>query len=410
MAEKFYLNLFARLVNPAGRLETARELAGKLGAKDLIFFVPDQEVGALLPAPGFPQTLPVGKVWRALLKRTSEDKEGRGEGEVYLFDNSGPTPAWGIKGEDGSVLVLLGGKPNLKALKEITFLFPLLSATFRGELAAIAAKSQAKIAQESAAASKVLVDVLEKTRKELQLSVAQRDNFLSIASHELRTPVSAIMGFSQHLNQRARQNDGKLSPRDFKALDIIFKQTKRLEKLISELLDLSRLQGEGLALENRPLDLAKLLRGLVEEITPLVEKHSIKLNLPAYPVMIAGDSFRLEQAFLNLINNSIKYSPNNYTITINVGRKANKAFCSIDDKGIGISREALPLIFERFFRADNGRAEIAGGLGIGLFLVKEIVTLHGGEVKVESEIGKGATFTVAFPFLSANQVKATSGA
>jgi signal transduction histidine kinase len=227
-----------------------------------------------------------------------------------------------------------------------------------------------------------------------QVAVQLRDEFLSVAAHELKTPVTAIVGYSQVLRRRV---DQALNPRDRRALQVLAEQAERLSRLVNSLLDASRIQIGQFNLERRPVDLGKLARRIAGEMARTLPGHSLEYRQPSEPVIIDGDALRLEQVLLNLLQNAVKYSPKGGPITLSVERRDSEAVLFVSDQGIGIPAAAMPLLFQRFFRAGNAAGSTLSGMGVGLYVVQEIVSRHGGRVGVESTEGKGTTVTVYLP-------------
>jgi PAS domain S-box-containing protein len=243
----------------------------------------------------------------------------------------------------------------------------------------------------------VFRDVSERRRYEqgLQDAVTARDQFFSIAAHELRTPLTSLLGNAELL-QRRLARDELLSERDQRALKVIVEQGRRLNQLISALLDLSRLELGQFNLDLRPLELRELARRIVEETLPSLDRHQVTLNPGDEPLPVQADELRLEQVLQNLLQNAVKYSPNGGIINVTLERRDSRAVVSIADHGIGIAPAAQAGLFQRFYRAVGEHSHISG-LGVGLYVVKEIVDRHGGEVWVQSAEGDGSTFFVALP-------------
>jgi len=241
-----------------------------------------------------------------------------------------------------------------------------------------------------------------------QESIRIRDIFLSVAAHELRTPLTALLGYTQ-LVERRTLRESSLAARDRQALEIVSAQAERLNKMVNSLLDISRLQLGQLTIEAGPLDLGALAARLVEESRPLLTEHTIVYSGPDEPALVNGDELRLEQAIQNLIQNAIKYSPAGGTISVKVERDRPSASIAVTDPGIGIPPEALPQLFHRFYRAPNVDPTHISGLGVGLYVVKQIVELHGGAVEVRSEVGSGSTFTLRMPLLESAEAIALRG-
>jgi len=232
--------------------------------------------------------------------------------------------------------------------------------------------------------------------QEAREAVRLRDSFFSVASHELKTPLTSLIGQLQLLRRRDRR-ERSLSERDRRTIEIIANQADRLNKMVTALLDTSRIEQGKLSIERAPLDLAALTRSVVDEIRPMLTRHPIALEAPQERIPIEGDALRLEQVLQNLIGNAAKYSSAGGPVSVRVERRGPHACVAVRDPGIGIPRAALPLLFQRFYRAENVDDREIPGLGIGLYVVKEIVELHGGTVAVESEEGQGSTFTVRLP-------------
>ena len=174
---------------------------------------------------------------------------------------------------------------------------------------------------------------------------------------------------------------------------------KQLERLIGELLDVSRIQAGRLEYVQEPVDLEALLSEVVEAMQQMSKTHAIVVR-GAAPHMLIGDKYRLEQVFVNLISNAIKYSPSARTVEIDVSASTETVTISVHDHGIGIPQEQHEKIFERFYRASDLSQRAVPGLGLGLYIVAEILRHHGGTVRIESDIGHGSTFHVTLPLNS----------
>jgi signal transduction histidine kinase len=170
--------------------------------------------------------------------------------------------------------------------------------------------------------------------------------------------------------------------------------------MVAALLDISRIQTGQLSIERAPLDLCQLAQRVVDDLLPTLDKHQVALTLPDEALIVEGDELRLEQVFQNLLQNAVKYSPEGGTVDMRVEQRGDQACVMVADRGIGIPQEALPLLFRRFYRAGNVQAQHISGIGIGLYVVKEIVDLHGGQIDVASQEGVGSTFTICLPIQS----------
>lgn len=232
-------------------------------------------------------------------------------------------------------------------------------------------------------------------REEAQAAVRSRDAFLSIAAHELKTPLTVMLGNAQLL-QRRSEADPAYSERDRRAIAAVAAQTLRLERMIAVLLDISRIEAGQLRITRAPFDLRALALRLVQEVRPTLRDHTI-VYLGDDPVYLDGDELRIEQVLQNLISNAVKYSPGGGHVRVSAAIASGQATVTVSDEGIGIPTAELPNVFSRFFRASNAGDHQVGGIGLGLFVVKEIIALHGGEVQLTSDVGQGTTVSFTLP-------------
>ncbi|UFT98003.1 ATP-binding protein [Radiobacillus kanasensis] len=229
---------------------------------------------------------------------------------------------------------------------------------------------------------------------ELKKLEQMRKDFVANVSHELKTPITSIRGFAETLLDGAMDSDELRS----QFLSIILKESERLQILIHDLLELSKLDKVDLKLQRETVD----VKQLVEEILPIADQQAkdkeIELSLSFDDdTVIQGDSDRLKQVFINLINNAISYTPVGGSVQVLVENRNDVLDFSVKDTGIGIPEEAIPRIFERFYRVDKARSRNTGGTGLGLAIVKHIVELHEGKIYVDSVHEKGTTFRISFP-------------
>ena len=238
-------------------------------------------------------------------------------------------------------------------------------------------------------------EALHLSRRRMEHMVEVRDQFLSLASHELKTPLTALLVHVE-LMQRRAERDNLLNERHRRALTVIESQSRRLARLVNTLLDVSRLQYGNLELERTVVDVALVVRRLMAEIQPTAPQHTFKVAVAAEPIYVEVDELRFEQVLFNLVQNAIKYSPNGGVVNVSVEQSQAEVQIRVRDEGVGIPAEALPHVFDRFFRVESEQINNAGGFGIGLSVVKDIVNLHGGRVQAESwEVG--STFTISLP-------------
>ncbi|MGD7021442.1 two-component system histidine kinase PnpS [Rossellomorea vietnamensis] len=226
---------------------------------------------------------------------------------------------------------------------------------------------------------------------ELKKLEQMRKDFVANVSHELRTPITSIKGFSETLLDGA-MND-KETTKAF--LNIILNESDRLQSLITDLLDLSKMEKQGFQLHVHNADISVILQEVVAILEKKPEKKEIQLTLLAdEPAVAEVDSMRMKQVFINLIGNAITYTPAEGKVTVSVSQTESTVVIEIKDSGIGIDEEEIPRIFERFYRVDKARSRDSGGTGLGLAIVKHLIEAHGGQIGVESKVNEGTTFKV----------------
>ncbi|MBF7153367.1 MULTISPECIES: envelope stress sensor histidine kinase HitS [Bacillus] len=238
----------------------------------------------------------------------------------------------------------------------------------------------------------VLVKSINDMTDELNAMEKMRQEFVSNVSHEIQSPLTSIKGFA-----RALQDDNLSEEKRKHYLTIIETETTRLSKLSQNLLKLTLLESEEYTPERVTYQLDQQLKQIVLNSEPLWAEKEIELDLDLDKVHITADQESMSQVWINLIHNSIKFTPNGGTITIQLKEQVKLIEVRIRDTGIGISEEQKQHIFERFFKADSSRNRAYGGSGLGLAIVKKVVDLHQGEIKVESEEGNGTEFIVCIP-------------
>jgi signal transduction histidine kinase/CheY-like chemotaxis protein len=258
-------------------------------------------------------------------------------------------------------------------------------------------------AQKAAEERRHLLDSERSARTEAERASAMKDEFLATLSHELRTPLSAILGWSQVLRLRTM---GEAELRQ--GLETIERNARVQTQLIEDLLDMSRITSGKLLLDIQQVAPARFIEAAAETVRPAAEAKGIRVEmlLDRGAATISGDPGRLQQIVWNLLSNAIKFTPRSGKVKVVLKRVDSHIAISVADTGIGIRAEFIPHVFDRFRQADASTTRTFGGLGLGLSIVKRLVELHGGTVRVKSEgEGRGTTFTVLLP-LSAVPAKA----
>ncbi|HLZ81518.1 MAG TPA: ATP-binding protein [Ktedonobacteraceae bacterium] len=241
-----------------------------------------------------------------------------------------------------------------------------------------------------------------------------KDEFVSVVSHELRSPLTAIKGYTQHLVRRierrlrkAQQEHLKLGKvvttvdlpesYDLRSLSVVQSQADHLERLVNDLLDLSRVQWGKLHLQYSRFDLVDVLSESVRSAQASAEQHTVYLDIATLDTTIVADKLRLSQVIGNILDNAIKYSPHGGQVTVKLERQDDEYLVSITDQGIGVGQEYLDHIFERFYRVRNTASRQYSGIGLGLYVTRAIVEGHGGRIWVTNNDGLGCTFSFTVP-------------
>ena len=238
-----------------------------------------------------------------------------------------------------------------------------------------------------------------------------KDEFVSVVSHELRTPLTSIKGFTQHLIRRidrrlrkAHQEQNNIASAgdlpesyDLRSLHIVQSQTEHLERLVNDLLDLSRVQWGNLNLQYTSFFLADMLAECVHSAQVSADQHTIYLDIQVQDTKILADQTRIGQVIGNILDNAVKYSPNGGQVTVQLGDLDGDYLVNITDQGIGINPVYLDHIFERFYRLRNSASRQYSGIGLGLYVTRAIIERHGGRIWVTNNQGVGCTFSFTLP-------------
>ena len=221
----------------------------------------------------------------------------------------------------------------------------------------------------------------------------QKDAFIGIASHELKTPITSLYVYAQILEKSL---DKKGDVKDKYLLSNITRETKRLTNLIDDLLNVSRLESGKLILQHEEFDINTLIKQIIIDFQYTNETHELKRE-GSINSKVIGDKDRIEQVFINLITNAIKYSPNADKVLIHVAEEKNDVVISVQDFGLGIGVKDQPHVFKRFYRTPDKEERKITGFGLGLYIASEIIKRHKGKIWVKSQKGKGSTFFFTLP-------------
>jgi chemotaxis family two-component system sensor kinase Cph1 len=234
---------------------------------------------------------------------------------------------------------------------------------------------------------------LERSKNESQLVIRQKDEFLSIASHELKTPVTSLKAITQilHAESVKRENDNETM-----MLSKMDAQINKLTALINDLLNTSNLQGSRVAYKKQHFNLRDLIIEVSDDIQKTTADHKIIVEKNE-PVIVYADKERITQVLNNFLTNAIKYSPNTKEIIIGTKQDDNYITCVVRDFGIGIPEEQIPKIFDRFYRVSGENMHTYPGMGLGLYIAKDIIEKHNGKIWAVSSKGKGSAFYFGLP-------------
>lgn len=288
----------------------------------------------------------------------------------------------------GALLVATG----LSILLSRRIVRPLLDIRKTAELLA-RGDYQARVNVEGEDELASLAKQMNRLAESLSYYQSSRREFLSHVAHELRTPLTYVKGYAALLQKP------NLDPeKSQKLIKIIREQSHRLERLVDDLVTLSRLDEGQLELHREKVDMGSLLQKVTEEMRPRAEELGIKLNLEIkHSAELFVDIYRFQQIIMNLVDNALRYSKNKGTVTVTLAKERKDVIIEIIDQGIGISPQELNQIWERFYRVEKSRSRKYGGSGLGLSIVKHLVELHGGTIDVRSTLGKGTTFIIKLP-------------
>ena len=249
--------------------------------------------------------------------------------------------------------------------------------------------------------------LLEAKSIELQRVNEAKSSFLAMVSHELRTPLTSISAYTDLLE---RNRTGNLSDKQVRQLGVVRRNSSHLSRLISDLLDISKIESPEFTLTKAEFDLSEVAAELVESLEPLAKAKEQRITSDIVEgIELTADKQKITQVISNLIENAVKYSPADANISVKTSVAKNEAKIVISDDGYGISKTDQEQIFEAFFRSRTEENWEVPGTGLGLALVKRIISMHGGNVTLTSELGTGSSFTIVLPILAANSIEGAKG-
>jgi Signal transduction histidine kinase len=437
------------LAEPITRLTAAREIGGQLGGDDFIVFMRDREVDALLPAPGFAQTLPGARAWQVFLAACVARTESAGD-QLLPPAGGDPGPAYGIACGPDLVGVIVGAGERPRHVNELRRLLPLLASVFANERAVAHAAAQASMARRAAEHAEALASALDMVRGQLQRALAEaerrrreieianeqlqdqaieletqaaelmaqretlqeandeldrarraavdansaKSEFLATMSHELRTPLNAIGG---HLQLIQLGIYGPVTPEQQTALLRIDRNQRHLLGLINDVLNFARIEARRLEYHIDTLCVEELVADLAPMIEPQIRAKGqhFEVYLPDRSLRVRGDREKLQQILLNLLSNSVKFTEAGGRITLECAAgdcSSISVTLTVRDTGIGIPADKLSSIFEPFVQVDARHSREGQGTGLGLAISRDLARGMGGELTVDSTMGAGSSF------------------
>ena len=410
------LRLAARLAATETRSAASTALAAALGADELLIFIRDPEVDALLSAPGYAQTLPKGKLWRAFLAATVA--KGRHEGELPVRTVDERIPAVGYADNRDVVFVALGVHGESRDVGWFLALLPLLAGVFRSEQDVAKSSVRARLAREAAERAAALSHALDRTRRQLEAALTEaretrqelerarsiadsanrsKSDFLTTMSHELRTPLNAIGG---HVQLLAMGLHGPVTAEQQDRLERISRSARHLLGIINDILNFSRIESGRIDYTITEVSLFDALA----DIAPMIEPQLGAKGL-AYEVretldqtVVCADRGKLQQILLNLLSNAVKFTEPGGRVWIEVGRTSDaRGFVQVGDTGLGIPGDKLEAIFEPFMQVDASHSRRGQGTGLGLSISRDLARGMHGDLTATSEIARGSLFTLTLP-------------
>ncbi|MDQ3099071.1 MAG: HAMP domain-containing histidine kinase [bacterium] len=401
------LELFGGLADKNHRSTASKKIAKALNAEEFMIFIKDIELNILLPASGFPQTLENSSLWQVFLQKCITQK-------ICLDSDSFLKKMLAISYKDECVFVFIGGSPAIQMVESIFPIMPLIATLLKYEQFELQTKAQLLLTNKTMVELQGIEKKLNTTRFELQAALTeteseiierkraekQKDDFIGIATHELKTPVTSLKAYAEVLQKKFTRAGDIVSAGNLSKMNI---QLDKLTHLIEDLLDSTKIDSGYLYMHKELFDFDELVSEIIEEMQRITEKHLLVSEGKSNKKILA-DKERIGQVITNLISNAIKYSPHADKIYIMSRSTSKDITLCVKDFGIGISKEQQSHVFERFYRATGPKQDTFPGLGLGLYISSEIIKRESGRIWVESINGKGSTFCFTLPSEKDDQI------
>lgn len=445
---------------PETRTTGSDSLGRHLGGTSVIVFVRDDAIGVLLPAPGYPQTLPDARAWRSFVA----DCVRLGESHIEQIDSPmdcSRVSAYGVAGGTDIVMAVLGTGTAPGRTNELRQLLPLLASIFKGERSAANAEAHARIARDAARRSEALATALDRARSGLQKALSDAEDFsheleavnlqlqdqameveaqteeaqaqseelalqadqlqhansqlekardaaekanraksefLAVMSHELRTPLNAIGGHVQLIELGIY---GAVTEQQKEALARVDRGQRRLLGLINDILNLARIEAGKVEYRVDRVSISSALEDLRSMVEPQLRNKDLayEVSPPDESLAVLADRDKVQQVLLNLLSNAIKFTPAGGKIAVTYVAPAGegKVGITVEDTGIGLAKERLQDIFEPFVQVEGGRTREGHGTGLGLSISRDLARGMKGDITLESTPGEGSAFTLWLP-------------
>jgi len=301
-------------------------------------------------------------------------------------------------------------RDRVRELEEANATIRSLNATLQQRIDAATAELQQRVDELARARDEIAVLYEQAQEHVVQLQEVDRlkSQFLSMASHELKTPLTTISGYLQMAARRAQRRTNRGYPNesewqedvraDISQNETLNRQTKRLTRLIDELLDVSRIESGRVDYQFGPVDLGELAEEVAHRAQMTTSQHDITVTTSTHgQSSIVADRDHMEQVLSNLLGNAVKYSPDGGPIAVSISPEADCVVLAVQDQGVGVPESEREAIFQLFYRAPDSKSRHVGGMGLGLYISREIVRRHGGDIWIESAPDEGSTFFVSLP-------------